>query len=110
MQRPREDGRFRVREVCLGHRSRRKQGRTLAATPGAVSSMPENQMPTPNRSFEPTALGKPRSAAQLQRYTHCRLMEGTSRLTRLIIAVVSLGCLPQVHAQKGTVPCAMSVE
>ena len=31
-------------------------------------------------------------------------------MTRLIIAVVSLGCLPQVHAQKGTVPCAMSVE
>ena len=30
LQRAREDRRFRVREVCLGHRSRRKQGRTLA--------------------------------------------------------------------------------
>ena len=31
LQRSREDRRFRVREVCLGHRSGRKQGRTLAA-------------------------------------------------------------------------------
>ena len=37
--------------------------------------MPENQTPTPNRSFEPTALGKPRSAAQLQRYAAILMIE-----------------------------------
>src|SRR6266542_4110539 len=38
LQRSREDRRFRVREVCLGHRSRRKQGRTLATACRAMTS------------------------------------------------------------------------
>jgi len=40
LQRAREDRRFRVREVCLGHRSRRKQGRTVATACRAMTMHP----------------------------------------------------------------------
>src|SRR2546425_11508264 len=58
LQRSREDRRFRVREVCLGHRSRRKQGRTLATACRPMTravGLSTNLRPIP--SFQRTAFG-----------------------------------------------------
>jgi hypothetical protein len=55
--------------------------------------MPENKTPTPNRSFEPTALGKPRSAAQLQRWVAFEDMVAQPPQPRIIIAEPSVKSL-----------------